>query len=95
MSRIGKQPIPVPSGVKVSIDDGIFVAEGPKGTVSEALLEGIPIEIEEGEIRVSRSGESGDLRSRHGLMRALIANAVQGVSLWHATSEASALCTTR
>lgn len=80
MSRVGKQPIPVPSGVEVSIDDGIFVAEGPKGKVSETLLDGIPVEIEEGEIRVSRSGESGELRSKHGLMRALIANAVHGVS---------------
>jgi large subunit ribosomal protein L6 len=80
MSRVGKQPVPIPDGVKVSIDSGLFVAEGPKGKVSEVLLEGIPVEIDDGVISVSRSGESGDLRSKHGLMRALIANAVQGVS---------------
>lgn len=80
MSRVGKQPVPIPDGVKVSIDSGLFVAEGPKGKVSEVLLEGIPVEIDDGVISVSRSGESGDLRSKHGLMRALIANAVLGVS---------------
>ena len=80
MSRVGKQPVPIPDGVKVSIDSGLFVAEGPKGKVSEVLLEGIPVEIDDGVITVSRSGESGSLRAKHGLMRALIANAVHGVS---------------
>jgi large subunit ribosomal protein L6 len=73
-------PIEVPAGVKVSIDDGRFVAEGPKGKVSEALLEGIPVEIEDGIVRVSRAGETGELRSRHGLIRALLANAVKGAA---------------
>ena len=80
MSRVGRQPIPIPEGVKVSIGDGQFVAEGPKGKVSERLLAGIPVEIGDGQVTVSRKGESGDLRSRHGLMRALLANAVLGVS---------------
>jgi large subunit ribosomal protein L6 len=48
--------------------------------VSERLLDGVPVEIDEGEIRVSRRGDSGELRARHGLMRALVANAVMGVS---------------
>ncbi len=80
MSRVGREPITVPDGVKVSIGDGLFVAEGPKGKVSERLLDGIPVEIEDGVVRVSREGDSGELRSRHGLMRALLANAVQGVA---------------
>jgi large subunit ribosomal protein L6 len=80
MSRVGKQPVPIPDGVKVSLEDGQFVAEGPKGRVSEILLEGVPVELGDTEINVTRENESGDIRSKHGLMRALIANAVQGVS---------------
>jgi len=80
MSRVGKQPIPIPEGVKVTVEDQVFVAEGPKGRVSQFLLEGIPVEIEDGVVTVTRNDNSGDLRSKHGLMRALLANAVQGVS---------------
>jgi large subunit ribosomal protein L6 len=80
MSRVGRMPIPVPAGVKVSIADGQFVADGPKGKVSERLLDGIPVEIEDGVVRVRREDDSGDMRSRHGLMRALLANAVQGAA---------------
>ncbi len=80
MSRVGKMPITVPAGVKVSIADGEFVAEGPKGKVSQRLIEGIPVAIEDGVVRVTRQGDSGELRSRHGLIRALLANAVHGAA---------------
>ena len=80
MSRVGLQPIPVPSGTKVEVKDGVFTAQGPKGTVSQPLLEGYPVAVAEGEVRVSRPGDSGAERSRHGLMRSLLANAVSGVS---------------
>lgn len=80
MSRIGKQPIPVPDGTRVSIDGMTFMAEGPKGKVSQTLLEGIPVELVDGEVRVSRTGDTGDLRSKHGLIRSLLANAVNGVT---------------
>ena len=80
MSRVGRMPITVPAGVKVSIDDGVFVADGPKGKVSERLLDGIPVEIEDGTVRVSRDGDSREQRSRHGLIRALLANAVNGAA---------------
>ncbi len=80
MSRVGKQPVPIPGGVKVSLEDGIFVAEGPKGRVAQAMLEEVPIEVGETEITVKRESETGDARSKHGLMRALVANAVLGVS---------------
>ena len=80
MSRVGKQPIPIPDGIKVALEDGLFVAEGPKGRVTQPLLEGIPIEIGDSEITVSRAAETGDLRSKHGLIRALVANAVTGVA---------------
>jgi large subunit ribosomal protein L6 len=80
MSRVGKMPIEVPQAVKVKIEDGVFVAEGPKGRVAQALMEEIPVTIDAGVISVDRTGETGELRSKHGLIRALLANAVVGVS---------------
>lgn len=80
MSRVGKQPVPIPDGVKIALEDGLFVAEGPKGRVEQSLLEGLQVEVEDGVLTVSRSRETGELRAKHGLMRALLANAVHGVS---------------
>jgi large subunit ribosomal protein L6 len=80
MSRIGKQPIEIPSGTKVSIRDGVFVAEGPKGKVEQALIPGYPVEVGGDSVTVSRPGESGPERAKHGLLRSLLANAVEGVS---------------
>jgi large subunit ribosomal protein L6 len=80
MSRIGRMPIPVPQGTKVQVQDGVFVAEGPKGRVEQTLFEGYPVEVKDGTIEVTRSGDTGPERSLHGLLRALLANAVQGVS---------------
>ena len=80
MSRIGRMPIPVPSGTKVEVQEGTFVAQGPKGRVEQTLFPGFPVEVKDGEVNVSRPGDTGPERSRHGLLRALLANAVQGVS---------------
>jgi len=80
MSRIGRQPIAVPSGTRVELRDGTFVAEGPKGKVSQTVFEGFPVEIEGAEVRVSRPGDAGPDRARHGLLRSLLANAVEGVT---------------
>ncbi len=81
MSRIGRMPIPVPQGTRVELRDGRFVAEGPKGRVEQTLFEGFPVEVkDDGSIEVARSGDSGPQRSLHGLLRALLANAVQGAS---------------
>ena len=80
MSRVGKEPVAIPDGVKVSLDNGTITAEGPKGKVCEQMLQGIPVDVTEGVVTVSRDNDSGDLRSKHGLMRSLIANAVHGVS---------------
>ena len=65
MSRVGRMPIAVPAGVKVSISDGWFVADGPKGKVSERLIDGIPVEIEDGVVKVSRQGDQRHQRRRH------------------------------
>jgi large subunit ribosomal protein L6 len=80
MSRIGKMPVPVPSGTKVEIQDGMLVAEGPRGKVAQPLFEGYPVKIEDGVVTIERTGETGPERAKHGLLRALVANAVQGVS---------------
>ena len=79
MSRVGKQPITIPSGAKVAVEGGVFVAEGPKGKMSQSLLRECPVEIEDGQIKVSRINDTGPVRAKHGLMRALLANAVNGV----------------
>jgi large subunit ribosomal protein L6 len=73
-------PIKLPSGTKVAVADGQFTAEGPKGKVSQAVFPGFPIEVNDGTVTISRSGDSGPERSKHGLLRALLANAVTGVS---------------
>jgi large subunit ribosomal protein L6 len=80
MSRVGKQPIPIPAGAKVEIRDGVFVAEGPNGKVTQDLLPECPVTIEGGEIRVTRTSDAGTVRAKHGLTRALLANAVHGVT---------------
>jgi large subunit ribosomal protein L6 len=73
-------PIVVPKGVKVEVRDGVFVAEGPKGKVSQSLLAGYSVNVAEAEVTVGRSGDTGPERAKHGLLRALLANAVRGVS---------------
>src|ERR1700730_1415924 len=86
MSRIGKMPSPVPKGTRVELKDGLFTAEGPKGKVSTPVFDGFPVEVrkQDGEpaevVTVSRSGDSGPERSKHGLLRALLANAVNGAA---------------
>ena len=80
MSRIGKMPIDIPEGTKVSLEGGVFCAEGPKGRVSQAITEGIDVVIEDGQVKVSRPDDTGPSRAKHGLVRALLQNAVTGVS---------------
>jgi large subunit ribosomal protein L6 len=80
VSRIGKQPIPVPSGVEVKIDGSIVSVKGPKGELSQAISDIISIELEDGVLLVSRPDESRTARSLHGLTRTLVANMVTGVS---------------
>lgn len=80
MSRIGKMPIQVPAGTKVEIQDGVFTAQGPKGKVAQTLFDGYPVEVDGNVVTIERPGDTGPERSRHGLLRALLANAVQGVS---------------
>lgn len=80
MSRIGKQPIPVPSGVEVKIDGSTVSVKGPKGELSRTFSELMVITIEDGVITVTRPDDSREARSLHGLTRTLISNMVVGVS---------------
>lgn len=77
MSRVGKKPIPLPTGVKVSVGDQLHV-EGPKGKLTVPIPAGIRIEQKDSHLELVR--ESEKLAALHGLTRALAANAVQGVS---------------
>jgi large subunit ribosomal protein L6 len=81
MSRIGKLPIPVPSGVDVTIDGQDVTVKGPKGTLSHTVVEPITIaKGDDGVLLVSRPDEHRDSKARHGLTRSLVANMVTGVT---------------
>jgi len=80
VSRIGKQPIPVPSGVEVKIDGSTVSVKGPKGELSGTYSDLLSISMEDGSILVSRPDDSREARSLHGLTRTLISNMVVGVS---------------
>ncbi|KGN72427.1 50S ribosomal protein L6 [Porphyromonas macacae] len=80
MSRIGKLPISIPSGVTVSQKDNVITVKGPKGELSQVVAPEIEVKIEGSEIVVSRQSDERADRSLHGLYRSLINNMVKGVS---------------
>src|SRR5437763_8365455 len=80
MSRIGKLPIPVPSGVDVTITGQDITVKGPKGTLSHTVVEPITIEASDGVLLVKRPNDERDAKARHGLTRTLVANMVTGVT---------------
>jgi large subunit ribosomal protein L6 len=80
MSRIGKQPIPVPDGVSVAIEPQAVSVKGPKGELAENKARDIEVRQEDGEIVVTRPTDRGEHRALHGLTRSLIANMVEGVT---------------
>ena len=80
MSRVGKQAIVVPQGVKVKIGPDKLEVEGPKGKLTSPLFPGITAKIEDGRITLTRADETKQVRSLHGLSRTLALNAVVGVS---------------
>ncbi|MFL5895183.1 MAG: 50S ribosomal protein L6 [Thermoleophilaceae bacterium] len=80
MSRIGKQPIPLPSGVELAVEPELVRIKGPKGELQERISRDITVAQEEGEIVVTRPSDRRDHRALHGLTRSLVANMVQGVT---------------
>jgi large subunit ribosomal protein L6 len=81
MSRIGKQPITIPSGVTVSVsNDNVVTVKGPKGELKETLDRDIKVEVSEGKLTVTRPTDQIRHRALHGLYRALLNNLVKGVT---------------
>jgi large subunit ribosomal protein L6 len=81
MSRIGKMPIPVPSGVDVTIDGQHVTVKGPKGSLSHVVAEPITVSKgDDGALQIARPDDERESRSLHGLSRTLIANMVTGVT---------------
>ena len=80
MSRIGKLPVPVPSGVDVSIDGALVTVKGPKGTLSHTVAAPITVEKGEGVLDVKRPDDERESKSLHGLTRTLVNNMVVGVT---------------
>jgi large subunit ribosomal protein L6 len=80
MSRIGRQPIPIPAGVTVAIEDDRIQVNGPKGELSERIPRAITVEQVDDQLLVKRPTDRGEHRALHGLTRSLVANMVEGVT---------------
>jgi len=80
MSRVGKQPVPIPSGVEVKVEGQFVAVKGPKGSLERTFPEEVSFALEDGKVRVERPEDDRRSRAMHGLSRALLANMVVGVS---------------
>ncbi len=80
MSRIGKLPIQIPSGVTITVDSSEVVVKGPKGELKQFMVPGITVKQEENQIVVTRINDEPMNRSKHGLIRTLISNMIVGVT---------------
>jgi large subunit ribosomal protein L6 len=80
MSRVGKAPVRIPKGVELHVAPSEVLVKGPKGEMKTPIMAGISVAVEGGEAKVSRSGDMPKERAAHGLTRALLNNAVTGVS---------------
>ncbi|KML36694.1 50S ribosomal protein L6 [Cytobacillus firmus] len=80
MSRIGKKPIEIPTGVTVTNDNNTVTVKGPKGELTRSFNQDIEIKVEDNVINVSRPSDAKEHRALHGTTRALLANMVEGVS---------------
>ena len=80
MSRIGKNPVSIPQGVDVNVNNNTITVKGKLGELSQTVSEGITVKVEDAQISLERASESKNHKAQHGLMRALINNMVEGVS---------------
>ena len=80
MSRIGKQPVAIPSGIEVKIAGEVINVKGPKGSISTPVEATLNYEIADGNVVITRKDESRVARAQHGLRRTLVANCIEGVS---------------
>ncbi len=86
MSRIGKLPITIPQGVKISLADSVIKAEGPKGTLARRIMSAVDVAVDDSKIVVTRANDGIEARSAHGLTRTLINNMIIGVTKGFETS---------
>jgi large subunit ribosomal protein L6 len=80
MSRVGKQPIAIPSGVTITVDPDFVTVAGSKGTLKQFTMPGVTVSVADGVANVTRDNDEAVNRSKHGLMRTLVSNMVTGVS---------------
>ncbi len=80
MSRIGKQPVSIPSGVEIKIGSDAVEVKGPKGVLTTPLCPCLNYTLENNEVQLTRKDESREARAQHGLRRTLLANCVEGVT---------------
>ncbi len=80
MSRVGKLPIQIPSGVTITVDSDAIKVSGAKGNLETPQLEGVTVKVEDGVLTVTRANDEPKTRAKHGLVRALINNMVVGVT---------------
>lgn len=80
MSNIGKKPVTIKEGVSIENNNGTIVVKGPKGSLSSSIPTGIVVTIEDGKVKVSKQESNDELEKFRGLMRALVANMVDGVT---------------
>ncbi|WP_209125327.1 50S ribosomal protein L6 [Alkalihalobacillus sp. BA299] len=80
MSRIGKKPIEVPSGVTVTLNDNVITVKGPKGELSRSVHPEMVVKVEENQVVIERPSDNKEHRSLHGTTRSIISNMVEGVT---------------
>ena len=80
MSRIGKNPVSIPQGVDVKVNENLITVKGKLGELSQTISNGITVNINEAVVTLDRATESKDHKAQHGLMRALLFNMIEGVS---------------
>ena len=80
MSRIGKNPVSIPQGVDVNVNENIITVKGKLGELTQSISDGITVNIDDATITLDRASESKNHKAQHGLMRALVSNMVEGVS---------------
>lgn len=80
MSRVGRKPIPLPSGVEVKVDDGVVSVKGPLGKLEWPVAPGIGVSVADGQVLISRTSDDRKVRALHGLVRAELNNMIVGVT---------------
>lgn len=80
MSRVGRKPIPIPSGVEVKVGDNQVSVKGPLGTLEWSVVEGIRVAVADGQVQVARANNEQKCRALHGMVRAELNNLIHGVT---------------